>query len=64
MTAYYWCLTHDEVEAGATCKAANRLGPYETPRAARSWNQRHESRQETWEAEDERWNADQDDAAS
>lgn len=52
---WYWCLTHNTVEQGEVCRAANRMGPYPTKEAARNWKTSHEDRQETWEEEDERW---------
>ena len=55
MAEYYWCLTHERVEQGSLCHAINRLGPYETPEAARDWSERVEERAEDWAAEDERW---------
>jgi hypothetical protein len=55
MAQYYWCLTHQRVEEGTVCRAANRLGPYESPEAARNWSERVEQRAEKWKAEDERW---------
>lgn len=58
MTRFYWCLTHGKVEQGTVCRAADRLGPYETPEAARAWRDRLEGREDTWEAEDERWHGD------
>ena len=61
MSRYFWCLTHEQVEEGTTCRAADRLGPYDTPAAARAWRERVEHRQETWEAEDERWKDEEDD---
>lgn len=61
MGRFYYCLAHDQVEQGATCRAENRLGPYETRQAALDWRERHEGREETWEAEDERWHGRDDD---
>jgi hypothetical protein len=55
MSTFYWCLTHDRVEEGASCRALDRMGPYASPEAARGWRGRVEEREETWEAEDERW---------
>lgn len=52
---YYWCFTHSSVEEGTTCKALDRMGPYATADEARSWRGRHEQRDDTWEAEDKRW---------
>lgn len=55
MSDYYWCLTHERVEEGASCRARDRMGPYPSPAAARGWRDRVEERNDTWEAEDERW---------
>lgn len=52
---FYWCLTHQRVEQGTGCRALDRLGPYPSPDAARAWRDRHEDRDERWEAEDRRW---------
>lgn len=60
MSQFYWCLTHGQVEAGATCRAADRLGPYASPETARGWRERVEERDESWQAEDERWNGSND----
>ena len=62
MGQYYWCLTHEQVEEGTVCRAANRLGPYASSQAARDWRQRVEDRDERWEAEDQRWHGEPDDA--
>jgi hypothetical protein len=66
MGRFYWCLTHDRVEEGASCRARDRMGPYPSAQAARSWREHHEQRGETWQAEDERWHGpdedDEDDA--
>ncbi len=60
MSEYYWCLTHQQVEDGSSCRAVDRLGPYDSPEAARGWRDRVEERHEAWKAEDERWD-DEDD---
>jgi hypothetical protein len=52
---WYWCLRHGRVERPGECRSDDRLGPYPTPDDARQWRHRHETRQERWEAEDERW---------
>ena len=36
---YYFCLTHHEVERGAGCRAADRMGPYPTAAAAEHWQE-------------------------
>lgn len=61
MTEYWWCLTHERVERGEVCKAEARLGPYATAEAARSWRERHDAREETWEEEDKRWHGEDED---
>lgn len=60
MTRFYWCLTHERVEEGATCRALDRLGPYPSAEAARGWRDTVEDRDETWQAEDERWHGTDD----
>jgi hypothetical protein len=52
---FYFCLTHSTVEEGQRCRAQDRMGPYPTAEAARSWKQTHGSRDDEWEAEDDRW---------
>jgi hypothetical protein len=59
--AYYWCLTHGRVEQGTACPATERMGPYDTPEAARDWRDRVESRAEAWQVEDDRWKDDDED---
>ena len=61
MGNYYWCFTHHTVEEGPVCRAANRLGPYDSIEAAKNWSERVEDRKEAWQAEDERWSADDED---
>jgi hypothetical protein len=52
--SYYYCLTHQTVEEGAGCRAADRMGPYDSAAAAANWRQTHEAREQVWEAgEDE-----------
>lgn len=56
MAEWYWCLEHGMAEQGRDkCKADNRLGPYESEEAARNFRERHESREDTWEEQDEAW---------
>lgn len=64
MSDYYWCLQHEQVEEGRVCRAAARMGPYETPEAARSWRDRVEQRDEVWDAADEAWHGDDEDDGS
>ena len=57
-TQWYWCLDHQRAEPHATmCRAAERLGPFDSEEAARSWKSKSEARNEEWDAEDEEWNA-------
>lgn len=58
MTEFWYCLTHDRVEHGNVCRATDRLGPYESEAEARAWRDRHATREETWEEEDEAWRGD------
>jgi hypothetical protein len=60
MSDHYWCLKHGRVEQGTACPAHDRLGPYATAEEARSWQERVERREDTWQAEDERWHGDDD----
>ena len=55
MGDYYWCLQHETVERERTCRAATRLGPYDTPEEARGWRERTEARDDAWEEADRRW---------
>jgi hypothetical protein len=61
MADFYWCLTHQRVERGTTCRAVDRLGPYADEASARAWAERHEARADAWEAEDERWDDEEED---
>ncbi len=61
MSDFYWCLTHHRVERGNVCRAVDRMGPYESEEAARGWSERVESRDDAWQAEDERWEGPKDD---
>lgn len=54
-TQYFWCLAHDTVEEGVGCRAAQRMGPYPSPEAARAWRETHEGREDRWEEQDEEW---------
>lgn len=60
MSDYYWCLTHTQVEVGATCRATDRLGPYETREDALAWRDRVDRRNDEWQAEDERWHGEEE----
>ncbi len=46
---YYWCLEHHRVEPYDGCKAADRLGPYDTVDEAERAIQRVEERNEEWD---------------
>ena len=61
MAEHYYCLTHDRVEEGRTCRAEERLGPYPTAEAAERWRERHEGREDRWKDDDERWHGHDDD---
>ncbi len=54
-TRWYWCLKHDTAEQGANCRAADRLGPYDSAEEAANWRERVERRNEEWDSDDERW---------
>ncbi|WP_165491975.1 hypothetical protein [Egibacter rhizosphaerae] len=55
MADYYWCFAHDTVEEGPGCRGVDRLGPYESPEAARGWRQRVERRNREWDAADRQY---------
>ncbi len=59
-TGWYWCLSHGQVEEGAGCRAGDRMGPYESPEAARHWKDRVEARNDRWEGDDREWEDDED----
>jgi hypothetical protein len=61
MAEFYWCLTHQAVEQGKICKAADRLGPYATEEEARAYRERIERRADAWKEDDERWEGADDD---
>jgi hypothetical protein len=61
--AYYYCLKHQTVEGDQGCKAADRMGPYETQAdAARALETAHE-KSKAWD-EDQNWNDDAPPAGS
>jgi hypothetical protein len=39
------------------------LGPYPSRQAAEDWRQSHESREDAWDEEDERWEGEEPDAS-
>ena len=53
---YYWCLSHGRVETeGNLCPSVERLGPYDSAGEAERALERVRERNETWDAEDARW---------
>lgn len=55
-TRWYWCLRHERAEPqGEECGAQLRMGPYPSKEAARSYAETAQAREDTWAAEDERW---------
>lgn len=55
--AYWWCVKHNTVEQGSSRGwfHAGRLGPYDTPEAARAALRQVADRNEKAEAEDRAW---------
>ena len=47
---WYYCLKHHRVEPWDGCKAADRLGPYDTPEDAARALERVRERNKAWEA--------------
>jgi hypothetical protein len=61
--SFYWCLTHNRVEAADDRDdLENSLGPYPTEAAATNWKATLESRNEAWQEEDDRWDGPDEDA--
>lgn len=58
MAKWYYCLRHHTVEEGRTCRADERLGPYDSAEEARQWRDRVAARDESWHAADEAWHED------
>ncbi len=54
---FYFCLKHHAVEGKDGCKAADRLGPYETREAAAHALESAEERTKAWD-DDPRWKDD------
>ncbi|HEY8452220.1 MAG: hypothetical protein FWJ70_14485 [Micromonosporaceae bacterium] len=53
---YYWCVRHDRVESGDDrCRAAYRLGPFETVAEAERALETVRERNQRWDEEDARW---------
>jgi hypothetical protein len=56
---FYWCLKHNTVETGDNlCRSAERLGPYADRASAERALETVRERNESWEAEDKRWDDD------
>lgn len=56
-TKYWWCLKHKRVETDETrCKAADRLGPYNSAAEAEKALDKVAANNAAWDAEDRRWN--------
>ncbi|HEY2950922.1 MAG TPA: hypothetical protein VGJ53_21430 [Micromonosporaceae bacterium] len=55
-TRYYWCVRHHRVETDKTaCRAADRLGPYDSAAEAEGALERVRARNEVLDEEDARW---------
>jgi hypothetical protein len=55
MSEQYWfCLKHQSVETADGCKAADRLGPYDSEAEASRALERVAERNESWD-DDPRW---------
>lgn len=55
---WFWCLDHHRAEpSDASCPALLRVGPYESKSAAEHWQERVELRNQAWERDDARWDA-------
>jgi hypothetical protein len=52
---WYFCLKHQEVEAGAGCRAADRLGPYPDRETASQALEVARQRTESADEADRRW---------
>ena len=58
---WYWCLTHERVEAGDDRDDPdNTLGPYATQAEAANWRARGEERNQRWQDDDKAWAGDDD----
>jgi len=58
--AYWFCLTHHEVEPQDGCRYKDRLGPYETEAEAARALEKAAERTEQWD-NDPAWNDDVED---
>ncbi|MGH3366452.1 MAG: hypothetical protein ACRDOY_04555 [Nocardioidaceae bacterium] len=56
---WYYCLTHHRVEPEEGCRAADRLGPYQSEAEASRALEKVEERNEAWD-NDPAWNDDGD----
>lgn len=54
---FYFCLEHDTVEAESGCRAADRLGPYDSRQEAERALEKVQERNEEWD-NDPAWNDD------
>ena len=54
---YYFCLKHHVVEAEVGCRAADRLGPYDSRQEAEGALEKVRQRNEEWDS-DPAWNDD------
>ena len=58
---WYWCVHHNRAEEGAdTCRADDRLGPYQSKEAAQNWRALVEARNDRWDEEDRDWSGEED----
>lgn len=58
---WYWCFTHDRVEAAnERDDPDNVLGPYATAEAAADWRSTTEQRADAWKEADKAWSGDDD----
>jgi hypothetical protein len=52
---WYWCLRHSRAESTDRCGSELLMGPYPSREAAESYAETAKAREESWDAEDERW---------
>jgi hypothetical protein len=56
MAEWWYCLDHGTVEPADTkCFPDRRLGPFDSPEAARNWRETYKERDNQWEREDAEW---------
>ncbi|SDR83791.1 hypothetical protein SAMN04488570_0524 [Nocardioides scoriae] len=53
MSQFWYCLKHHAVEGKDGCKAADRLGPYDSEAEASRALEKVEERNESWDAKDD-----------